>query len=121
MFKSVSWRPILKRCVGHDCLVDSRIILHVFWHITASIIIAIQKGKIQFIICLFVCPSFAAQREEMLQSISNTLPDITIHIPALKDKISLSQKLLFGTGSFEIDVKLLNIVEVYITSTQPFF
>ena len=69
---------------------------------------------------LFVCPSFAAQREEMLQSIGNTLLDITTHIPALEDKISLSQKLLFGTGSFEIDVKLFNIVEVYITSRQCF-
>ena len=69
---------------------------------------------------LFVCPSFAAQREEMLQSIGNTLPAITTHIPALKDKIPLSQKLLFGTGSFEMDVQLFNIVEVYITSTQRF-
>ena len=56
----------------------------------------------------------------MLQSIGNTLPAITTQLPALKDKFSLSQKLLFGTGSFEVDVKLFNIVEVYITSTQRF-
>ena len=61
-----------------------------------------------------VCHSFAAQREEMLQSISKTLPDITTHILALKDKYLLSQKFLFGTGSFEIDVKLFNIVEIYM-------
>ena len=54
---------------------------------------------------MFVCPSFAAQRAEMPHSIGNTLPIITTHIPALKDKISLSQKLLFGTDSFDFSHK----------------
>ena len=39
---------------------------------------------------------------------------------ALSQKLLLSEKLLFGTGSFDLDVKLFNIVEVYITSTQRF-
>ena len=57
----------------------------------------------------------------MPQSIGNTLSDITTHIPALKDKIALSQKLLFRTGSFEIDVKRFNIVEVYIIFYTTFY
>ena len=69
---------------------------------------------------LLVCPSFAAQRVEIFQSLVYIQPDIATFVNKSNERNKLCLKLLFGINDFEQDKILFEIVEKYIKSTKRF-
>ena len=71
---------------------------------------------------LLECPTYAAHRAEMVTALTNYLPEIhqlTQH-QNRRFMRNLTEKLLFGTGTEEIDIKIFEIIAEYIKKTDRF-
>mgnify|MGYP001545131586 FL=1 len=68
------------------------------------------------------CPSYAAQRAEMLEHLSSMFPNIILdsHSRLRKIRKQVLDILLFGTSVEENDKKIFNYVSLYIKETKRF-
>ena len=66
----------------------------------------------------FKCPLYAAQRAEMITSLRQCIPDIDRYIG--RSEKNLTSIILNGTGVEEVDIKIFDIVAVFIRESNRF-
>ena len=69
---------------------------------------------------LLQCPAYAAQRAEMIASLSHIFPNIQQHLDTIPKRKQLSNTLLYGTQNEVHDIKTFTIVAKFIEKTERF-
>ena len=71
---------------------------------------------------ILICPSYAAQRAEMIANLQHLLPNVIQEAQSRlrKTQKNLTEKLIFGVGKNVKDIQIFEIVAKYIKGTNRF-